>query len=50
MLLLLSASPPQVIATCKQDGTWQVLDVALLVPGNTVMLGKSKAWPVLASY
>ena len=32
-------------ATCKRDGTWQVLDAALLVPGDTVMLGSGSAIP-----
>lgn len=32
-------------ATCKRDGKWQVLDAALLVPGDTVMLGSGSAVP-----
>ena len=32
-------------ATCKRDGTWQVIDAALLVPGDTVMLGSGSAIP-----
>lgn len=32
-------------ATCKRDGKWQVLDAALLVPGDTVLLGSGSAIP-----
>jgi len=32
-------------ATCKRDGSWQVLDASLLVPGDTVMLGSGSAIP-----
>lgn len=32
-------------ATAKRDGVWKVLDAALLVPGDTVMLGSGSAVP-----
>jgi H+-transporting ATPase len=33
------------LATCKRDGKWQVIDAALLVPGDTVLLGSGSAIP-----
>jgi magnesium-transporting ATPase (P-type) len=32
-------------ATCKRDGKWEVMDAAILVPGDTVMLGSGSAIP-----
>ena len=32
-------------ATCKRDGRFQVIDAALLVPGDTVLLGSGSAIP-----
>jgi magnesium-transporting ATPase (P-type) len=32
-------------ATCMRDGTWSVIDAALLVPGDTVLLASGSAIP-----
>jgi H+-transporting ATPase len=32
-------------ATCKRDGEWKVIDAAILVPGDTVLLGSGSAIP-----
>jgi magnesium-transporting ATPase (P-type) len=32
-------------ATCMRDGTWNVIDAALLVPGDTVLLASGSAVP-----
>ena len=32
-------------ATCKRDDKWQVIDGAILVPGDTVLLGSGSAIP-----
>lgn len=33
------------LATCKRDGKWVVMNAALLVPGDTVLLGSGSAIP-----